>query len=159
MRALIIISVSRATVIEPSSTSATNRFTRSLPRSRVSVSRPTFPCSRIWSRSPSSPALVNAAAWPLAACVSAILWALRQSELGAELVHFFRVTQRGLKYFVELLVGLQRPAKVGELRAQIQELAQRLDLLRHGFGREVVHAAEIQIDRQLRRVSVFGQLV
>src|SRR5687768_4281258 len=122
MRALIIISVSRATVIEPSSTSATNRFTRSLPRSRVSESRPTFPCSRIWSSSPSSPALVNAAAWPLAACVSAILRALRQSKLGAQFVHLFRIAKRRLKHFIELLIGLQRPSKIGELRAQLEEL-------------------------------------
>ena len=107
MRALIIISVSRATVMEPSSTSATNRFTRSLPRSRVSVSRPTFPCSRIWSSSPSSAPLVNAAAWPPAACVSAIVSALRQSELGTQLVHLLGIAEGGLQDLIELFVGLQ----------------------------------------------------
>src|SRR6478752_3796491 len=159
MRALIIISVSRATVIEPSRTSATNRLTRSLPRSRVSVSRPTFPCSRIWSSSETSAPVVNAAAWPLAACVSAIVSALRQSELRPQLVHLVGVAERRLQDLVELLVGLQRPAQIGELCPKIEQLTQRFHLLRNGFGREVIHAAEIEIDRELGRVRVFRQLV
>src|SRR6476469_4572797 len=159
MRALIIISVSRATVIEPSRSSATNRLTRSLPRSRVSVSRPTFPCSRIWSSSETSAPVVNAAAWPLAACVSAIVSALRQSELRPQLVHLVSVTERRLQDLIELLVGLQRPAQIGELCPEIQQLTQWLHLLRDRIGREVIHAAEIEIDRELRRIRVFGQLV
>src|SRR5262245_44257647 len=159
MRALIIISVSRATVIEPSRTSATNRLTRSFPRSRVSASRPTLPCSRIWSSSETSALLVSAAAWPPAACVSAIVSTLRQSELRPQLVHFVSVAERRLEDLVELLVGLQRPAQVGELGPEIEQLTQWLHLLRNGFGREVIHAAEVEIDRELRRVRVFRQLV
>src|SRR6185436_3981027 len=154
MRALIIISVSRATVIEPSRTSATNRFTRSFPRSRVSASRPTLPCSRIWSSSDTSALLVNAAAWPPAACVSAIVSALRQSELRPQLVHLVGIAERRLQDFVELLVGLQRPAQIRELRPEIEQLTQRLYLLCDGLGREVIHAAEIQIDRELRRIGI-----
>ena len=43
-----------------------------------------------------------------------------------------------------------------DLRTQ---LAERLHLLRHRFGREVVHAAEVEIDGELRRIRIFGQLV
>src|SRR3954470_7401081 len=85
--------------------------------------------------------------------------ALPESELAAELLHLVRVAQRGLQRIVERLVGLQRATQVGELRAQLEQLAQRLDLPRHGLGREVVEAAEVQLDAELRRVRLITQLV
>jgi hypothetical protein len=73
--------------------------------------------------------------------------------------HLVGVAERRLEHLVELLVGLQRAAQVGQLRAQVEQLAQRLHLAGDGVGREVVDAAEVEVDGQLGRVGLLAQLV
>src|SRR5689334_2726664 len=113
MRALIIASVSGDSVMEPSSTWATNSFTRFLPRSFAAGSRASRPCSTIWSSR-----LVSA-------CCSAVSGAAadgRCSFIGFPLQAHLRLQFRQLvlvadgvaKQFVELVVALQAPTQVRE---------------------------------------------
>ena len=46
--------------------------------------------------------------------------------------------------------------EVGELRARLQQLVERVDLARHGGGREVVHALEGELDVE---IALAGQRV
>jgi hypothetical protein len=46
---------------------------------------------------------------------------------------------------VELVVGLQRAAQIGQLRTQIQQVAQRLHLFRYVRGLEIFQLLELQI--------------
>src|SRR5277367_1499082 len=124
MRALIIISASLAMVMEPSRTWATNSLTRSLPRSLEAASRPKRPCSTIWSRRLDS--VVSTAA---AACELAAASAIGASNFVLQLVQFFGVAHGFEQQLFELVVALQRTAKIGEPGAQIQQFLERLDLL------------------------------
>src|SRR5262245_8833351 len=146
MRALIIASVSGLSVTVPLSTSLTKFLTRSLPRSFVAASRPMRPSSTILSSRLTSGE--NADACSLCCCASAIAASLR-SELGLQLLHGAGVVERILKNLLELVVALQRPAQIGELRPELQQLLEWSDLLRHRFGREVVHALERDVDADL----------
>src|SRR5271170_3576844 len=109
MRALIIISASFAIVMEPSSTWATNSFTRSLPRSFEAASTPNRPCSTIWSRRLDS--VVSTAA---VACALAAASAIGALHFALQLVQFFGVADGFEQQFFQLVVALQRAAEIGE---------------------------------------------
>src|ERR1039458_8464837 len=107
MRALIIISASLATVMEPSRTCETNSLTRFRPRSRAWTSAPKRPCSTIWSSSPFSlVCTVAAAADCCAGSGLAIGFVLLGSHLLLQLVQFFRVTHGFQQQFFQLIVTL-----------------------------------------------------
>src|SRR6266436_2275030 len=111
MRALIIISASRATVIEPSRTCSTNSLTRFLPRSRAPASL-NRPCSSIWSRRlPSASATCATATGPLAASFLAIGLPLL-TYFGLQLVQLLGLADRIQQRFVQLIVRLQRAFQV-----------------------------------------------
>src|SRR3954469_5041833 len=61
---------------------------------------------------------------------------------------------RVLQQILHPLLGRRLPVhvgqEVGQLRARLEQLAQRLDLARHRRGREVVHALEGDVDAELR---------
>src|SRR5579863_422838 len=154
MRALIIISASLAMVMEPSSTCATNSFTRSLPRSLASPNRP---CSTIWSSKLAS--WVSTAAAEAAAFATASGIVPSCADLALQLVQFFGVAHRFEQQFFKLVVALQRTAQVRKPRTQIEELFQGLDLLGHVGRLEIVKFPEFQIDFQVGRIGVVAQLV
>src|SRR5215212_8647974 len=146
MRALIIASVSRAIVIEPSSTSDTNCLTRSLPRSRAAASRPIRPWSTIWSRRPGCAVSGANVVCGVVCDASAIAGpSLGAAQLRLQPGALVFVGECRLQDLIELVAPLQRPAQVGELRAQLEQLAQRLHLPRHLVGREVVQALEMEV--------------
>src|SRR5262249_5298683 len=138
MRALIIASVSAAIVTVPLSTSFTKFLTRSLPRSFAAASRPRRPSSTILSSRLSSGVGANCCCDSDCACISGICASLRNSDLGLEFLQRGRIVERALEDFVELVVPLQIAAQIGELGAQVEQLLQRLHLLRDAIGREVV---------------------
>src|ERR1700676_468471 len=144
MRALIIISASLAMVMEPSSTWATNSFTRSLPRSLASPNRP---CSTIWSSRLASCASTDAAAAAAFATASGI--GTSCADLALQLVQLFGVPHRFEQQLFELVIALQRAAQIGEPGAQVEQLLQRLNLLRDIGRLKVVQFAEFQIDLQV----------
>src|SRR5687767_13154701 len=160
MRALIIISASLATVIEPSSTCATNSFTRFLPRSLADGSGAMRPSSTIVSSKLRS---VTCSAACAAACCfeSAIGASLRGSaaHLTLQFLELFRAAHRIQQRLFQLVVALQAAAQIREPGAQIEQLAERLHLPRHVLRLEIVHALELQIDFQIWRVWIFAQLV
>src|SRR5665213_4231844 len=115
MRALIIVSASRVTVIDPSRTCATNSLTRSLPRS-LPVSLAMRPCSTIWSSRPFSKTCS-------VACGAALCFA---SAIGSSVTHFFFqlvqfvfIAHRVQQQFFQLIVALQAAAQVAQLGAQV----------------------------------------
>src|SRR5208282_2110173 len=124
MRAEIIWSASRPTVMEPSSTWATNSLIRLFPCSRVleSLNRP---CSTIWSRRLVSVVCTSAAGPPGAASP----WGL---AIGILLLGDFRLQLRQLlrlahgfkQGLVQLLVGLQRASQIVQACPQLQQLPQ-----------------------------------
>jgi hypothetical protein len=59
---------------------------------------------------------------------------------------------RRLEDLLQLVVALQAAAQVRQLLPQLEQLAQRIDLLRDPVRREVVQALELQIDPDLARV-------
>src|SRR3954465_15554575 len=101
MRALIIISASLAMVIHPSSTWATNSFTRSLPRSLASPKRP---CSTIWSRRLASCASTVAAAAAVFATASGI--GSSCADLALQLVQLLGIAHRFEQQLFQLVVPL-----------------------------------------------------
>src|SRR6266700_7990018 len=107
MRALIIISASLAMVMEPSSTWATNSFTRSLPRSLASPNRP---CSTIWSSKLDSCASTAPAAADAFATASGIGTSF--ADLALQLVQFLGGPGRLKQKLLYLVVALQRPAQM-----------------------------------------------
>src|SRR5579885_1959980 len=125
MRALIIASASRATVIDPSRTCCTNCFTRSFPRSRAAGSFPNRPSSTIWSSRLFSSAAPAAAddGW-CTFCASAIA----SLHLGLQPFQLVLVRGRFSQNFVQLLVALQRAPQIRQLGAQLEQLPQRLHL-------------------------------
>src|SRR5579863_1383360 len=144
MRALIIISASLAMVMEPSSTWATNSFTRSLPRSLASPNRP---CSTIWSSRLASCASTAAAAAAAFATASAI--GTSCADLALQLVQLFGIAHRFEQQLFELVVALQRTAQVRQTGAQVEQLLQRLNLF-CDIGRfKIVKLAEFQIHLQI----------
>src|SRR5690242_13841382 len=148
IRALIIASVSAAIVTVPLSTSVTKFLTRSLPRSLAAASRPSRPWSTILSRRlPSDAASKVVCCWPCA-CVSAIGASL-ESNLRLELLHRFGVVERALKNLFELVVALQVAAEIRQLRAEVEQLLERPDVLRDRFRVEVVERLEGEVDANL----------
>src|ERR1700685_2112776 len=138
MRALIIISASFATVMEPSRTWATNSFTRFLPRSFALASWPKRPDSTIWSSNPTcsfSMVVVEAACF-LASAIGPSSFGL---DLALQLVELLGVADRIQQNFFELVVALQLPAQICQPRAQVEQLFQGLDLLGHVARLEVFH--------------------
>src|SRR5277367_5285223 len=110
MRALIIISASFAIVMEPSSTWATNSFTRSLPRSFEAASTPNRPCSTIWSRRLDSWVSTAAAAACEFATASAIGASFFGADLALQLIQLFRIAHRFEQQLFQLVVALKRAA-------------------------------------------------
>src|SRR6516165_5921305 len=106
MRALIIISASLATVMEPSTTWATNSLIRFLPRSRAWTSVPNRPCSTIWSSSPFSSVVVSTAAFCTAAAGSGI-WLLLRPHLFLQFLEALSLSHGFEQYVLELVVPLQ----------------------------------------------------
>src|SRR5918999_3294796 len=141
MRALIIASVSGAIVTVPRSTSLTKLRTRSRPRSRAAGSRPSRPCSTIRSRSPSS---VDSVTLPCWGWISISDIGRSRGDLRPQLSHRVCIVDRLLQDLLELVIPLQLPAQVGQLAAQLEELAQWLHLLGDLIGREVVEALELE---------------
>ena len=157
MRALIIISASRAMVMEPSMNCEMNSLIRFRPRSLEAGSTPKRPSSTIWSRRPfSSTCSVAAAVVAVLACVSAIL---RSLYFALQLVQLFRIADSLKQQFFQLVVALQAAAKIRETLAEIQKLLERLDLAGDVFGFEVVHALEVQVDLEIRRIRLVAQFV
>src|SRR5579864_8289 len=158
MRALIIDSVSRETVISPCSTWLTNSFIRLLPRSRAAGSLPKRPCSTIWSSRP-PPTCCSTV------CVAAADFSF--SGIGLSLgLHFFLqlaqlvgVVDRILQQFLELVVALQAAAQVRKLRPQLQQFPQRPYLAGYLLRLEILQALEVQVHLQLPAVGVVAQLV
>src|SRR5919199_1566 len=148
MRALIIASVSGAMVTVPLSTSLTKFLTRSLPRSRAAGSRPSRPSSTMRSRSPTSaaPPVRALCCWDW---ISISDIGRSRGDLRPQLPHRFCVVDGFLQDLLKLVVPLQPAAQVGELTAQLEELAQRLHLLGDPVGGEVVEALELQLDADL----------
>src|SRR5690348_16999437 len=160
MRALSIVSVSRAIVIVPASTSVTNCLIMSRPRSRAGASMPNRPLSTIWSSKLSGPTSA-AGCCDCSTLGSAIATScrLRLIQLRLEFFPLVFVPQRGLKDLFQLLVALDLASQVRQLVAQVEQLLQRLDFLGHAVGREVRHALEREIDADLPGVRVIRQLV
>src|ERR1700694_3856018 len=149
MRALIIISASLATVMEPSRTWATNSFTRFLPRSRAVVSAPNRPCSTIWSSSPFSWVVRTSASAGCAVARLAIGPSFFVSHLALQLVELLGVADRVEQQFFQLVVARKRPPQVRQPGAQSQQFLERLYLLGDVPGLKVFHLLEVQIDLQL----------
>src|SRR5450432_815024 len=105
MRALIIISASLATVMEPSSTCATNSLTRFLPRSLDALSLPNRPCSTIWSSRLVDWASTTAAEPCALATASAIGASI--AHLALQLVQLLGVAHRLQQQLFQLVVALQ----------------------------------------------------
>src|SRR3984957_17045430 len=159
MRALIIISASLATVMEPSSTWATNSFTRFLPRSFALASAPKRSDSTIWSSRP--PCFFSTVV--VLACFSFNASAIGPSSfwlhLRLQLVEFFRIADSIQKYFLQLVIALQRAAQVGQPRAQVEQFLEWLHLLGHVSRLKVIHFLEFQIHLELGAVGIVAQLV
>src|SRR5437899_6624242 len=128
MRALIIASASLAMVIDPSSTCATNSFTRFLPRSLAAGSRARRPSSTIWSRRPFS-RVCSVAAATAAFCGSLIGLSFRLgSHFVPELIQLLGVAYGIKEQFFQLVVPLQASAEVGKSGPKLQQLTKRLHL-------------------------------
>ena len=69
------------------------------------------------------------------------------------------VAHRVVQQLVQFVVALQAAAQIGQLGAQVEQFLQRLDLLRHLFGLEVVQALEVQVHLELARIGVIAELV
>src|SRR5580658_5369897 len=149
MRALIIISASLATVMEPSRTWATNSFTRSFPRSRAVVSAPNRPCSTIWSSNPFSGIVTTAASDGWAGARSAIGLSFFCSHFTFQLVELLGGAGRVKQQFFELVVALKRAPQVREPGAQGKQLFERLYLLGYIPRLKILHRLEMQIHFQL----------
>src|SRR5512146_1831069 len=108
MRAFNIASVSAATVIVPSSTSARNRLIMSRPRCCCGASAPNRPSDTIWSRRLSSLVSAAAAAAWTSASVLAIGGALL--DLGLHLLELGFTGERLLEDLLQLLIALEAPA-------------------------------------------------
>src|SRR6266705_3108349 len=120
MRALIMVSASRVTVIEPSSTCATNSFTRSLPRSLAPGSLAKRPSSTIWSSRPLS--TTCSAACGAALCfASAIGTSFRRTHFLFQLVELAFVSDSAEQQLLQFVVALQAAAQVAQLSAQVQK--------------------------------------
>src|SRR5512146_1015265 len=158
MRALMVASASRVTVIVPASAWVTNSFTRSVPRWRAAVSRVNRPSSIIWSSSACSftCSLFAAAAAALASLIGA---SLGPFQFVAELVELVGIVDRVHQQLVQLVVALQAAAQVGQLGAQFEQFAQRLHLACDLLGREVVQTLEVQVDFDLSRIGIVAELV
>src|SRR5512140_2767528 len=125
MRALIMASVSGETVICPSSTSARKVLIRLLPRSRAGASAPKRPLSTI-SSSSVSVSTAPACRWTWLSVVDIgasldIQPRLRPGEL-------IRIRHGFLEELLQLLVALQAAAQIRQLRAQREQLLQRIHL-------------------------------
>src|SRR3954451_7697222 len=137
-------------------------------RSACSVSRGRNLSLSAFSKADGSPVWSWGAAAGAAACVSVIAslsLAPRPASRLARLVRGRLVGRargrgqrleegRGLQQILHPLLGRRLPVhvgqEVGQLRARLEQLAQRLDLARHRRGREVVHALEGDVDAELR---------
>src|SRR5271157_145736 len=151
-------SASLDTVMAPSSTCATNSFTRFLPRSLAAGSRARRPSSTIWSSNPRSTVCSAADAG-----ASGLAWLLIAALLHAHLRPQFGqlvLVGNGLaQQFLELVVALHVAAQVAQAVAQFQQFAQRSHLAGDVLGREIVHALEIQIDLEVSGVRILTQFV
>jgi hypothetical protein len=106
--------------------SETNFVIRSLPRSPL-PSLPNRPCWTIWS---------SRLDWAASAAAPAGTWA-SAFDIGRSLLFDFRpqlpeaigVIDRSLQDLIELVVALQAAAQIRQLLAQLEQFAQRLDLL------------------------------
>src|SRR6266545_708164 len=160
MRAFSIVSVSRPSVIVPARTSATNCLIMSRPRSLAGASTNRPRCT-IWSSRPASVVSAAAAFWvsPLGSAILTSRWLRLRVEFRLELLALLFVGQSRLEDFLEFLVALDLAAQIGELPAQLEELAQRLNLLRDPIRREVIQAREVHFHGDLSGVRIVGQLV
>src|ERR1700676_961268 len=152
MRWLIMVSASLVTVMEPSSTWATNSFTRSLPRSLALSSLPIRPSSTIWSSRPFS-STCSTACGAADFFASAIGASRGLIEFLLQLVQLVLIADGAEQCFLQPVVTLQAGAEVAQLGAQVHQLGERLDLAHDVFRLEVVHALEMQVDFQLRSVG------
>src|SRR5689334_8255576 len=114
MWALIMVSASRVTVMEPSSTPATNSLTRSLPRSLAPLSLAMRPSSTIWSRRPFSKTF--SAALGAAPCFASAI-GTSITHLFLQLVQFVLVAHGVKQQFLQFVVALQAAAQVAQLGA------------------------------------------
>src|SRR5579862_8562073 len=158
MRALIIISASRAMVMDPSRTWATNSFTRFLPRSLAAGSAPKRPSSTIWSRSPFSRTCSPVPTDPGAPCGSAI-GTFPLSHFLLQLVQLFGVANGFQQRLLQFVISLQAAAQIGQPRAQVQQFLERFHLARHIFRVEIVHGLEMQIDLEVGGIRLLTELV
>src|SRR5690349_13385072 len=158
MRALIIASVSGRICTDPLSTSVTNCFTMSLPRSFVAASRPRRPSSTILSRSPSSLGFAKVVSACVSVCMCGSVMAASRRDFRLQLAHGVGVVDRLLEDLIQLLVPLEGSAEIGELGAELEKLLEGTDALRHRLGGEVVERFEGEIDAELV-VALRRQLV
>src|SRR5262245_23797867 len=111
MRAVIMISASLDTVIAPSSTWATNSFTRSLPRSRAAGSRASLPSSTIWSSRLTS--RVCSAGCAAVASFSTLLMGPLLAQFTLEARQFVLIGDRLAEQLFQLVVALHAAAQIG----------------------------------------------
>src|SRR5438046_892629 len=160
MRALSIVSVSRAMVIVPASTSVTNCLIMSRPRSRAGASTPNRPLSTICSSK-----LIGPISAPGCCDCSTLGSAIGSSrrlgliQLRLEFVPLVVVAQRGLKDLLQLLVALDLSSQVRQLVAQVEQLLQRLHFLVNPVGGEVRQALVREVHSEVLRYRVARQLV
>src|ERR1051325_3824725 len=158
MRELIIISASRAMVMEPSRNWAMNSLIRLRPRSLEAGSTPKRPSSTIWSRSPFSAtcSVTVAVVAAVLDCGSGILGSL---YFRLQLVEFFCVADGVKQEFFQLVIALQAAAEIRETLTEIEEFLERFDLASYVFRLEVFHALAIQIDLEIGRIGLVAQFV
>src|SRR5271166_3148814 len=156
MRALMVVSVSFETAMWPWTTWSTNSFTRSRPRSRSRVNRPS---STIWSRSLVEvvSCAAGAAFDTFAASAIAASLVLIKTKLGSELLTLFGVAYNVVEHLVELVVALQASTQIGEIGSEVEQFLEGLDFGRDLFGLEIGEFFEVEVHLQL--AAVIAELV
>src|SRR5260370_22336301 len=121
MRALSIISASRAIVMLPSRNWRTNSLIRSLPRSRAAGSTPNRPSETIWSSRPTLAVCSVTCCEGCALCASAIGF-LVLSHFRFELVQLLRIADSLKQQLFEFVVALQTAAEIREAGPQVEKV-------------------------------------
>src|SRR5690606_22068200 len=132
------------TTTVPSSTSLASSEMMSLARWCSAPDLATLLCSTIWSSSPASSTVVAASPAVIASAAMVLLLVT-----GAKLLELLGGVEYVVQQVFEFLVTGKLVAQVRQLGARFQQLAQRLDLVDHRFGPEVVDRLEVEFDGEL----------
>src|SRR5258708_36717426 len=151
----MVVSVSFEIAMWPCKTWSTNSFTRSRPRSRSRVKRPS---STIWSRRGEVFSCAAGAAFDnLANSGIAASFVLVKTELGTEFLTLFGVADNVVQHVIELVIPLQASPQVREVGSEIEQLLQGFDLGRDLFRLEIGEFFEVEVHLQLP--GVFAELI